>query len=72
MVVVLPAPFGPRKPKTSPFSMLRVRLSTAVRLPKVRVRFSVLIVLGRHPCLFGLVVGMENNLFKLDETDFTV
>ena len=32
-VVVLPAPFGPRNPKTSPASMLRVRFWTAVLLP---------------------------------------
>jgi hypothetical protein len=29
MVVVLPAPFGPKKPKISPLSMLRFRFSTA-------------------------------------------
>ena len=30
MVVVLPAPFGPRRPKNSPFSIFRFRESTAV------------------------------------------
>jgi hypothetical protein len=29
-VVVLPAPFGPRKPKTDPAGMVRVRASTAL------------------------------------------
>src|SRR5437879_884196 len=34
MVVVLPAPFGPKKPKTSPSSIVRLRSSTAARPPK--------------------------------------
>jgi hypothetical protein len=33
MVVVFPAPFGPRKPKSSPGGTLRVMSSTAVKLP---------------------------------------
>jgi drug/metabolite transporter (DMT)-like permease len=37
-VVVFPAPFGPRKPKTSPLSTCNVTLSTAVKLPNFRVR----------------------------------
>src|SRR5690606_23623292 len=41
MVVVLPEPFGPRKPKTMPFGTSRLRWSTARTLPKSRVRFSV-------------------------------
>ena len=32
-VVVLPAPFGPRKPKHSPSSMAKEMRSTAVNLP---------------------------------------
>ena len=32
-VVVLPAPFGPRKPKHSPFSTLKSMPSTATRSP---------------------------------------
>ncbi len=40
-VVVLPAPFGPRKPKTSPSLTFKVRLSTAVRTPNFFVRLSV-------------------------------
>ena len=35
MVVVLPAPLGPRKATTSPGRMLRSMSSTAVRLPKL-------------------------------------
>ena len=30
IVVVLPAPFGPRSPKSSPFFMARLRLSMAL------------------------------------------
>src|SRR5438094_7416159 len=38
MVVVFPAPFGPRSPNTSPRSMVRSRWSTAVMESKARVR----------------------------------
>src|SRR5207237_3706678 len=38
MVVVLPAPFGPRKPKTSPGNSSKETSSTIVRLPMVFVR----------------------------------
>src|ERR1700761_6770461 len=38
MVVVLPAPFGPRKPVTLPGSMAKVRLSTAIFSPYRLVR----------------------------------
>src|SRR5437899_1734067 len=42
IVVVLPAPFGPRKPKTSPVLTLRLRPFTAVLTPcpKPRPRYS--------------------------------
>src|SRR5712692_5787382 len=40
MTVVLPLPFGPRKPKTSPGSTRRLTPLTAVKSPKRRVRFS--------------------------------
>jgi hypothetical protein len=33
IVVVFPAPFGPRKPTTSPFSTLNETSSTATRSP---------------------------------------
>src|SRR5690242_11712794 len=39
-VVDLPAPFGPRKPKTSPRPTSMVSPSTAVRSPNRRVSFS--------------------------------
>jgi len=41
MVVVLPAPFGPSSPKTSPSAMVSVSPSTAVRLPNYLERFSI-------------------------------
>src|SRR5437773_5203568 len=40
-VVVFPAPFGPRKPKTSPSRTSRSMPSTATRSPKCFVSFSV-------------------------------
>jgi hypothetical protein len=44
MVVVFPAPLGPRKPKMVPSWIVRVRLFTAVSAPKVRVKFCVFII----------------------------
>src|SRR6266550_4597620 len=38
IVVVLPAPLGPRKPKTSPAWMAKEMLSTIVRLPMTLIR----------------------------------
>src|SRR5664279_3978395 len=38
MVVLLPAPLGPRKPKISPFSTSKVSSDTAVKSPNRRVR----------------------------------
>jgi hypothetical protein len=37
-VVVFPAPFGPRKPVTTPGSTLNVRSSTALNVPNILVR----------------------------------
>jgi len=37
MVVLFPAPFGPRKPKISPRAVSKLTWSTAVNLPKRRV-----------------------------------
>src|SRR5579863_9840062 len=41
MVVDFPAPFGPRKPKTSPLRTVRLRRSTATKLPNFFTRFSI-------------------------------
>src|SRR5512134_1492497 len=49
MVVVLPAPFGPRKPRTSPFSTRNETPSTAVVRPYLLVRLSTSII---RPFLF--------------------
>src|SRR5713101_3125688 len=40
MTVVLPLPLGPRKPKTSPCSTVKLTPSTAVKSPNRRTRFS--------------------------------
>ena len=55
MVVVLPAPFGPRKPTTSPCSTSKVAPATARWRPKRLVRLSTLIILhgGREPDRMG-------------------
>src|SRR6185436_334503 len=41
MVVLLPAPFGPRNPNILPVGKASERLSTAVRSPYRFVRFSI-------------------------------
>ena len=41
IVVVLPEPFGPSSPNTSPGAICRVSWSTAVTAPKRRVRARV-------------------------------
>src|SRR2546430_11357445 len=46
IIVVLPAPFGPRRPKTVPEATFRVTWSTAVSFPYTLVRFSVTIALS--------------------------
>src|SRR5436190_62647 len=46
IIVVLPAPFGPSRPKTVPEATFRVTWSTAVSLPYTFVRFSVTIALS--------------------------
>src|SRR4051812_22150414 len=46
MVVDLPAPFGPRKPSTSPRATLKLTRSTAVKLPNRFVSPSISISTG--------------------------
>ena len=46
IVVDLPAPFGPRKPSTSPRSTEKETPSTACLVPKIFVRLSTLIILS--------------------------
>ena len=40
MVVVFPAPLGPSRPRTSPGAVVKLRVSTAVRVPYRLVRRS--------------------------------
>src|SRR3954451_10482613 len=47
IVVLLPAPFGPRKPTISPRATSKFRLSTAVKSANFLVSFSTLIIMGR-------------------------
>jgi hypothetical protein len=44
IVVVFPAPFGPRSPNTSPVPTVKLTAFTAARLPKYFVRLLVLIM----------------------------
>jgi len=53
MVVDLPQPFEPRKPKISPFSMRKLTWSTAVKAPKRLVSPSASIAGGPSSCLRG-------------------
>src|ERR1700733_13408013 len=67
MVVVLPAPLGPRKAKISPLPTSKEMLSTAVKLPKVLQRFSTRIMVNLPPritVLNGLVL-MQGNFVKI-------
>src|SRR3954469_4730240 len=54
IVVLLPAPFGPRKPRTSPFSTVKETPLTATFGPKVFLKFWTLIMcslsdVGKRP-----------------------
>src|SRR5208283_6066336 len=56
MIVVLPAPFGPRSPNISPSVMLMVTLFTATSSPNFFVRFSIFIIsIGSLELLVGLL-----------------
>src|SRR5262245_59733402 len=50
MVVVLPAPLGPRKPTTSPRSTSKVTPSMAITGPKYLVRFWTEIIVSSRLC----------------------
>src|SRR3972149_6304923 len=74
MVVDLPAPFGPRKPSTSPRSTLKEMSSTARFAPNDFTRFSTLIILfppfpgpASQPVLldfYGRKMGIALSFFK--------
>src|SRR4051794_15123755 len=50
IVVLLPAPLGPRKPKNSPRLTVKLRLSTAFFWPNTRTRSRVTIAAGIFSC----------------------
>ena len=60
MVVVFPAPFGPRKPTISPGSTLKEMASTAVRPTKRLVRLDTLII--KEFRMLGVFYGDENGV----------
>ena len=53
MVVVLPAPFGPRKPNASPGATSKSIASTAVKSPKRFVRARAWMSEGDWACTGG-------------------
>src|SRR5271166_6918225 len=65
ILVDLPAPFGPRNPRTSPFSTENEILSTASLGPKLLVSFSTVIIFeGRSRESGGLVHFFGRSLEK--------
>src|SRR5436305_10583402 len=68
MVVVLPAPFGPRKPKTSPRRSSNETLSTMVRSPMTFVRFAATSATGTGSITFACVIvsGQKRGSWYLD------
>src|SRR5262249_40420819 len=73
-VVVLPAPFGPKNPKTVPLGIANVKSSTATKLSKVRVKWDVSMafieipfpnIVGSMP-LWAKDVGMRWLLFPAE------
>jgi len=65
IVVVLPAPLGPRKPKISPFFTENVILSTAVRSSNFFVKLFVLIMSNEFcPLFFAYNINFVNKFKK--------
>src|SRR5438874_4299377 len=62
MSVVFPLPFGPRKPKISPFSTRKVTSLTAVKLPNLRTRCSAEMAARTGDC--GSVAIVSARRFK--------
>src|SRR4030042_1477420 len=67
MVVVLPAPFAPRKPNISPLLTLKDTFLTAVNSPKFRVRFSTITV--KELSCFSLCIYKLECLFEEPEDE---
>src|SRR5437868_14724229 len=68
IVVVLPAPFEPSKPKTSFSFMSRVRLSTAVSRPYCLTRFLIFITADNNSQSRVLCLGVTKR--KKGEKDY--
>ena len=66
MVVDLPAPFGPRKPSTSPRRTVNDTLSTAVKAPKRLVSPSISIRAGWSDASATLVVTLRSPTVPVD------
>src|SRR6266516_1398208 len=66
IIVVLPAPFGPRSPKTVPSATFRLTWSTAVSFPYTFVRFSVTMASLAMVHLFSLRQNAQRFLAHLD------
>jgi hypothetical protein len=56
IVVVLPLPFGPRKPKISPLGTSKSTASTAVKSPKRFVSPRTSMAAGAAPTLISLSI----------------
>src|SRR5438445_13686603 len=74
IIVVLPAPFGPRRPKTVPDATFRVTWSTAVSFPYTFVRFSVTIAISVMVHPVSLRKNPQRFLSRLDHdpTEFVI
>src|SRR5215510_11288574 len=60
ITVVLPEPFGPRKPNISPGSTLKLTPSTAMKSPNLRTKFSAMMADIASPrCSKELHVGID-------------
>src|ERR1043166_5485791 len=72
MVVDLPAPFGPRKPKNWPDSTCRSMPSTAVSAPKRRVSFSVEIAISTEKLTrrFGALTAVDGMDLQVESGQF--
>src|SRR5574341_60210 len=67
IVVVFPAPFGPRSPKTSPFCTEKLTDCTAARLPKYFVRLMISIMGSRPvPCPLSPALLLHLDPQRLD------
>src|SRR5690348_1120369 len=66
MVVLLPAPFGPRSPKISPLPMVKETPLTASFLPKVLIRLVTSTTTDRPS--FGRWIGPVLEKFRMESS----